>query len=70
MILTPMKNNEDGFAIYKKKYTAIRKNLENKDYNDFETFYSDNNIATDEEHTNIIRAGINRLRVFVKRQPH
>lgn len=70
MILTPMKNSEDGFATYKEKYNAIRKSIENCEYNDFETFYEDNNIQTDEEYNNILRAGINKPRVFVKRQLH
>ena len=70
MILTPMKDTEDGFKEYKAKYNALRKNLENYEYVDFQTFYEDNNINSDQEYVNIIRAGINRPRVFPKRQPY
>lgn len=38
MILTPMPDTEDGFQHYKAKYNAIRKNLENYEYNDFQSF--------------------------------
>lgn len=70
MILTPMKDTEDGFKEYKAKYNALRKNLENYEYVGLQTFYEDNNINSDQEYVNIIRAGINRPRVFPKRQPY
>lgn len=70
MILTPMKDTEVGFAEYKAKYNALRKNLENNEYNDFKTYYKDNTINSDQEYANIIWAGINRPQVFPKRQPH
>ncbi|GBP70869.1 hypothetical protein EVAR_53533_1 [Eumeta japonica] len=70
MILTPMKNTEDGFEEYKAKYNALRNKLKNYDYDNFETFYEDNNIKSDREYIDVIRAGINRPRVFPKRQLH
>ncbi|GFV46177.1 helitron_like_N domain-containing protein [Trichonephila clavipes] len=71
MILTPMKDTEDGFEECKTKYKALRKKkLENYEYDNFQTFYEDNNINSDEEYVNVIRAGINRPKVFPKRQPH
>lgn len=70
MILTPMKDTEDGFEECKKKYKALRKKLENYEYDNFQTFYEDNNINSDEEYVNVIRAGIDRPKVFPKRQPH
>ncbi|XP_049819970.1 uncharacterized protein LOC109605143 isoform X2 [Aethina tumida] len=70
MILTPMKDTEDGFKVYQAKYNNLRKNLENYEYNDFQTFYENNNISSDQEYVDIIRAGINRPKVFPKRQPY
>ncbi|GFY23517.1 uncharacterized protein TNCV_1038161 [Trichonephila clavipes] len=64
MILTPMKDTEDGFEECKTKYKALRKKLENYEYDNFQTFYEDNNINSDEEYVNVIRAGINRPKVF------
>lgn len=69
MILTPMPDTENGFQQYKAKYSSIRKNLEKYEYSGFQSFYDENNIASDEEYVNIIRAGINRPRVFPKREP-
>lgn len=71
MILTPMKDTEDVFIkAYKAKYNALRKKLENYEYDDFQTFYEDNKIYSDQEYVHIIRAGIDRPTVFPKRQPH
>ncbi|GFQ64919.1 helitron_like_N domain-containing protein [Trichonephila clavata] len=70
MILTPMKNTEDGFKVYQAKYNNLRKNLENYKYDDFQTFYENNNIHSDQEYVDIVRAGINRPKVFPKRQPN
>ncbi|GFY21091.1 ATP-dependent DNA helicase [Trichonephila clavipes] len=47
----------------------IRINLENNDYEDFDSFYQQNNISSDDEYCNILRAGIKRPRVFIKREP-
>ncbi|GBP05620.1 RNA-binding protein 28 [Eumeta japonica] len=66
MILTPMPDTENGFQQYKAKYSSIRKNLEKYEYSGFQSFYDENNIASDEEYVNIIRAGINRPRVFLR----
>lgn len=43
--------------------------MENYEYNDFQSFYSENNVDSDQEYFHIIRAGINRPRVFLKREP-
>uniref|UniRef100_A0A6P7FX48 Uncharacterized protein LOC114335154 n=1 Tax=Diabrotica virgifera virgifera TaxID=50390 RepID=A0A6P7FX48_DIAVI len=69
IILTPMEDSENGFEYYKKKYAEIRKNLESTNYNGMNDFYQKNCILTDEEYIKIIRAGINRPRVFLKREP-
>lgn len=69
MILTPMKNTEEGFSDYRKRYAQIRVQLENEDFADMDSFYSRNDINSDEDYCNIIRAGINRPKVFVKREP-
>lgn len=70
MILTPMEETDDRFNVYKAKYDAIRKSLEQNEYDDFESFYNENNIASDEDYVQIIRAGIKKPRVFPKREPH
>ncbi|CAF4915856.1 unnamed protein product [Pieris macdunnoughi] len=69
MILTPMPDTENGFQQYKAKYNSIQKNLEKYEYNGFQSFYDEHNIASDDEYVNIIRAGINRPQVFPKREP-
>jgi hypothetical protein len=69
MILNRMKDAEEGFVSYRKRYTQIRARLENEDFVDMEDFYSRNHINSDEEYCNIIRAGITRPKVFVKREP-
>lgn len=68
-ILLPMKKDEPGFNSFAKHYKSIRINLENHNYPDINTFYEQNNIFSDEHYWNILRAGINRPRVFVKREP-
>lgn len=70
IILIPMQKSEERFHFYSKKYTQIRINLENNDeYNDIDDFYQKNNIDSDEEYKKILRAGINRPKVFLKRHP-
>ncbi|CAG9840456.1 unnamed protein product [Diabrotica balteata] len=69
VILTPMKDSENGFENYKKKYFEIKKNLEDTDYKDMNDFYQKNGILTDEEYNKVISAGINQPRVFLKREP-
>ena len=68
-ILLPMKQDEPDFKNYSKRYKDIRINLENNDYHDIDSFYPQNNISSDDEYRNILRAGIKRLRVFLKRDP-
>lgn len=50
----------------KLQYQKIRKNLEDNNYDNFEEFYQANDILSDENYMYIIRAGINRPRVFIK----
>lgn len=69
-VLTPMLKEEPGFQKYHKHYKSIRENLEKCDYSDMDNFYADNNIPSDDYYHNILRAGIKRPRVFIKRQPH
>ncbi|CAH1119807.1 unnamed protein product [Phaedon cochleariae] len=69
VILTPMKETEHDFHYLKGRYEIIKSHLEKIDYCGFEDFYSTNNISSDDEYINILRAGINRPRVFVKRLP-
>ncbi|XP_076298854.1 uncharacterized protein LOC143217964 isoform X2 [Lasioglossum baleicum] len=69
MILNSMKDTEEGFINYRKRYAQIRVRLENEDFVDIDDFYNRNGINSDEEYCNIIRAGINRPKVFVKREP-
>lgn len=68
-ILTPMQKEEPGFHTYKQHYNTIRTNLENNDYADIDSFYQGNGILSDDYYMNVLRAGINRPRVFLKRQP-
>nr|KAF7431628.1 hypothetical protein H0235_004552 [Vespula pensylvanica] len=69
IILKPMKKEEPGFAEYVRDYKSIRTNLATCDYRDINAFYKDNHIFSDEHYTNILRAGITRPTVFVKREP-
>lgn len=69
LILTPMRNTEVKVDDYRKRYAEIRMRLENEDFVDMDDFYSRNYIDSDEDYCNIIRAGINRPKVFVKREP-
>ncbi|XP_071578498.1 uncharacterized protein [Temnothorax nylanderi] len=68
-ILTPMAKTDPGFAKYAARYTSIRVNLENRDYSDMDAFYRDNQIVSDQHYIDILRAGITRPRVFLKREP-
>ncbi|GFW98360.1 ATP-dependent DNA helicase [Trichonephila clavipes] len=65
IILSPMQKEEPGFRDYFNQYKSIRVKLENKDYLDMDDFYKDNNILSDDHYHNILRAGINRPRVFL-----
>lgn len=68
-ILTPMKKEEPEFSKYKKHYNTIMTNLDNNDYVDIDSFYQENQIISDDYYINVLRAGITRPRVFIKRQP-
>ncbi|GBP91974.1 hypothetical protein EVAR_59368_1 [Eumeta japonica] len=72
--LIPMKDTDPDysealFKEYKKQFKFIRNNLENVDYTNFDEFYSHNDIISDDHYYNIIRAGINRPKLFYKRTP-
>ncbi|XP_049318190.1 uncharacterized protein LOC105232370 isoform X10 [Bactrocera dorsalis] len=72
--LLPMKDtdqnfSEEKFKEYKNHYKLLRSNLESFEYTDFDHFYIDNHIESDEHYYNIIRAGINRPRLFYRRTP-
>lgn len=67
-ILIPMPKTELGYATYAECYKNIRINLENHDYPDIDTFFADNGIISDEHYQDVLRAGINRPRVFLKRE--
>lgn len=72
--LIPMKDSdsnysEDLFKKCKEHYKLIRSNLESFDYTDFDHFYTHNNIESDEHYYDIIRAGINRPKLFYRRTP-
>ncbi|CAH2083800.1 unnamed protein product [Euphydryas editha] len=59
----------DQFKEYKRHYQLLKTNLENFDYNNFEHYYTHNNIVSDEHYYNIIRAGIVRPKLLYRRTP-
>ncbi|XP_031785833.1 uncharacterized protein LOC116417304 [Nasonia vitripennis] len=61
--------SQENFKKYKQHYKMLRSNLENIDYINFEDFYTKNNISSDEYYYNVIRAGINRPKLFYRRMP-
>jgi len=67
--LTPMQKTDEHFQRYAKKYAEIRSNLESTDYDNIDDFYEKNNIQSDDEYRNILRAGITRPKIFYKRSP-
>lgn len=72
--LIPMKDTDPDFSEalfkeYKKRFKSIKMNLENVDFKDFDDFYSHNDIISDDHYYDIIRAGINRPKLFYKRTP-
>ncbi|XP_063984843.1 uncharacterized protein LOC135166507 [Diachasmimorpha longicaudata] len=68
-IITPLPKTDIQYTINLEHYKIIKKNLENNDYADFESFYDDNGITSDNHYLEIIRAGIDRPKVILKRQP-
>lgn len=58
MIDTDSDYSEETFKQFKEHFNLIRINLENNDFTDFEQFYTQKNIKSDEHYYNIIRAGI------------
>lgn len=69
IILSTMQKEEDGFFGYFKHYKNIKSNLEYTDYPDIDPFYFQNNVLLDDHYHHILRAGIKRPRVFLRRQP-
>ncbi|XP_049305794.1 uncharacterized protein LOC105227464 isoform X10 [Bactrocera dorsalis] len=67
--LTPMQKTDEHFQRYAKKYAEIISNLESTDYDNIDDFYEKNNIQSDDEYGNILRAGITRPKIFYKRSP-
>lgn len=61
--------SEAFFKEYKTRFKLKRINLENVDYMDFDDFYSHNDIISDDHYNNIIRACINRPKLFYKKTP-
>ena len=70
IILIPMQKEEKGFKEYKQRYTKLHFELETQTYQDFEDFYVRNGISSDEDYHNVLKAGITRPRVFIKRHLH
>ncbi|GFW43444.1 ATP-dependent DNA helicase [Trichonephila clavipes] len=68
-ILLPMKPDELDFKNFAKRYKDIKTNFENNYYHDIDHFYQQNNISSYDEYRNILRAGITRPRIFIKRKP-
>ncbi|GFR02267.1 uncharacterized protein TNCT_545931 [Trichonephila clavata] len=64
-----MPKEDPSFAKYSLCYKCIVIQLENNDYPDIDTFYEANQVNSDEEYLDILRAGIARQRVFLKREP-
>lgn len=64
-----MKDTDEGFINYRKRYAQIIVTLENEDFVDIGDLQSSNGINLDDECYNITCAGITRPKVFVKRDP-
>jgi len=58
--------SEAVFKEYKTRFKLIRINLENVDYKDFDDFYYHNDIISYDHYYGIIRADINRPKLFYK----
>ncbi|XP_011302899.1 uncharacterized protein [Fopius arisanus] len=69
MILEPSDKTGPEFMRNARHFENIRKNLENCSYSDLATFYKANKIFSDVQYVNILRTGITRPRVFLKREP-
>lgn len=69
IIITPLDKHDKIYTQALEHYRVIKENLETKDYQNFDEFYDDNNINSDEQYIDILRAGISRPRVFIRRQP-
>ncbi|CAH2233636.1 jg3726 [Pararge aegeria aegeria] len=62
-------DNEEASEKYRERYRQLLDNLESVDYTDFGHYYAHNNIESDEQYYDIIRAGINSTQLFYKRKP-
>lgn len=67
MILTPMPKTEPGFVKYAERYKNMRLDLEENDYLDIDAFFEKNQIISDQHYIDVLRAGITRPKVFLKR---
>lgn len=57
-----------GFSQFTENYKQLRSKHEITDYNNIDDFYQENDITSDEHYYRILTAGINRPRVFLKRE--
>ena len=69
VILIPMEKENPNFKNFQARYEEIHNNLEAEDYSDMDDFFTKNNIHSDEYYNDILRAGIKRPRIFIKRSP-
>ncbi|KAI4475968.1 hypothetical protein M0804_013953 [Polistes exclamans] len=63
MILKPMQKIHPGYASYAQHYKQLQTNHEN-----IETFSEENQLSSNEDYFRILKAGIIRPKVFLKRQ--
>ncbi|XP_050673540.1 uncharacterized protein LOC126971336 isoform X2 [Leptidea sinapis] len=68
MILTP-KHEEDLDNVNRKRFDDIQAQLGYEDFEDINDFYKRNGIKSDEDYCDILRSGIDRPKVFLKRDP-
>jgi len=67
VILKPKAKTDTRRTVYLKIYKQIRKALEDNDYCDINQFLTANQITSYEMYLDILRAGITRPRIFLKR---
>lgn len=66
-ILIPMPKEDGRKDTLKTKFVSLHKNLEENDYKSIDDFFSQNKVKDEDHYLNIIRAGISRPRVMLKR---
>ena len=67
-ILIPLTKNDGRKNKLRHKFNIVRKNLESIDYEDIDSFWKNNNIFSEDDYLNIIRSGIRRPMIFLKRK--